>query len=226
MNTHHVGPSNEANTPDPFHLPAVAPEPPMQTATGTVTVFEDVLDRLQRAGHTWGDLIEWISDPSSSCPANNRYDGFFNSADQVSQVLNNWASRHNCKSGRKAMNNWAVEHVRQKILREGDEVTKSNILQSHTMAIDRSFISGFSLTGLYRKLSMLCPVTTSLLHSLATTPRQDGSKTEQTEQRKEHVSAYRQYVLVWQAHLPQYVMMPLASRNGYTHSPRRTKSAE
>lgn len=88
---------------------------------------------------------------------------------------------------------WAVKHVSQLIAREGDEVTKSNVLQSRTMALDKTFILGFSLVGLYRKLSIICPVTTALFHSLSTTPRQQLSMNDNTEQRKQHVSTHYDY---------------------------------
>lgn len=201
MNTHQPGHLDGADPPGPSRNLAAEPAIPIPMVSQSLpdqadAVFKDILARLQDAGHTWGDLVEWIADPLSTCPAHTRYRGFFKSSKQVSRVLNHWASKRNCKSGQKALRKWAVEHVSKEMAREGDEVTKSNLLQSHTMQLDKSFVSNFSFVGLYRKLSMLCPVTTTLFHTLATTPRQELSKTEQTEQRKQHVSTYRNYALV------------------------------
>lgn len=195
-NTHHL---DDIDTPlaGPSSLAAqpAAPSPTEDTPDRASIVFEDVLSRLQREGHTWGDLVEWISDSSSSCPARNRYDGFFKSKEQVLRVLSHWTSRQNCETGRNTLRDWATEYVGRLVAREGDEVTKSNMLQSHTMPFDKSFILGFSLVGLYQKLSTLCPVTTGLFHRLATTSRQELSMNENTEERKQHVSTYREYTL-------------------------------
>lgn len=191
---------------DPFAVPASGSTPrPGEATQGPSTVptnsapipeasstkvFEDILAQLDNAGNTWGDFIEWVSDPFSSCPAHNRYDGFFRNKEQVHRVLTHWVSRRNCKTGREEVHKWTVKYLCRQISREGDTVTKSNLLQSRTMPINQAFVSGFSLLGLYRKLSMMCPITTSLLRKLATTPRQEPelAKNENTEQRKQHVS--------------------------------------
>ena len=159
-----------------------------QTEDISTEVYQCVLNQLDVAGLTWGSFIEWISDPTSSCEARLRYEGFFHNRDQVKRVLNHWTSWRNCTTGRMTVDQWATDRVKQRIEQEGNSATKSCILQSHTMAMDKSFILDFDLTALYEQLLALCPSTESILRVFCTTSRQSCLLNDKTALRKKLVS--------------------------------------
>lgn len=138
-------------------------------------VFSAILDQLAVAELTCGDLVEWISDPNSSCPAENRYNGFFAAKDQVKRVLGHWSSWKNCSSGQALLRDWTLAFVSRRITKEGNKATESKLLQSRTMAIDRTFVLKFDIMRLYKELRELCqcPTTLQLFHALCTTRKQE-----------------------------------------------------
>ena len=151
-------------------------------------VYQHILDQLRTAGLTWGSFVEWVSDPTSPCEASLRYEGFFRDRAQVQRVLGHWTSWRNCTTGRMTVDQWATDRVKQRIEQEGNSATKRCILQSHTMAMDKSFILDFDLTALYEQLLALCPTTESILRVFCTTSRQSCLLNDKTALRKKLVS--------------------------------------
>lgn len=177
-----------ANTPLGLSLPvehSTSFEPPAREA-----VFTSVLAELAAAELTWGDLVEWISDPDTSCPAENRYNGFLCSCRQVLQVLDQWTLWRNCLSGRRLVQEWALSYINGQVQKEGDKAMKSNILQSQKMRIDELFVLNFSLLGLYQQLSAMGSTITAILHAFSTTPRQERAMTDKIRIRKQQVRVY------------------------------------
>lgn len=171
---------------------AVLTEPETRRpCTPAPQVFQHVLDELKLAGLSWGSFVEWISDPKSSCDAENRYEGFFCDQDQVLRVLNHWVSWRNCNSGQLLVKKWAVDHVRKRVSQEGRTATKDGLLQSRTMVIDKSFVLNFDLVGLYNRLTELCPTIEAILRSFCTTSKQLRELNEKTALRKQLVSSPR-----------------------------------
>ena len=141
----------------PIHqLEGIDPSLPMaEDVSGEV--YQHILDQLRTAGLTWGSFVEWVSDPTSPCEASLRYEGFFRDRAQVQRVLGHWTSWRNCASGRVTVDQWAIDRVKHRVTQEGNAVTKSHLLQSHSMVIDKSFVLNFDLPALYEQLVLLCP---------------------------------------------------------------------
>ena len=77
--------------------------------------------------------------------------------------------------------------------KEGEQVTKSHILQSRKKLVDKSFVVGFSLVGLYQQLYTLCPTMTSILHKFSTNNKQELAMNDRIKLRKQQVSTYLCY---------------------------------
>ena len=143
--------------------------PSTSTTRNKDEVMAEILATLSLAKLTWGDFVEWVSDPNSACPPTQRYDGFFRNPMQVTSVLAHWVSRQNCATGRQTIREWTTDHVSKLVQYEGAQATRSKLLQSHTKAVDESFALGFDLVHLYHELKKICPTIANVL-SIFSTP--------------------------------------------------------
>lgn len=150
-------------------------------------VFQEVLQRLNTAQLTWGDFLEWASDYSSSCSFEDRYRGFFRNESQVTRVLDHWISWQNCPTGRRVLKAWTLGYICRQVQKEGDEITRSHVLQSSSKSVDESFVLKFDLLGLYKQLAATCPISISILHAVSTTPKQESAMNNKTQKRKQQV---------------------------------------
>ncbi|PIL35866.1 hypothetical protein GSI_01526 [Ganoderma sinense ZZ0214-1] len=150
-------------------------------------LFQQVLDFLESEGLTFGDLVLHVSDPSNWMGWQ-RWVGLFSRPGRVEAILNHWVSSGNSAAGRAAVHTWAVEYVKGLVYREGNAVTRSNLLQTRTRTIDTSFTLGFSLDNLYQQLSALCPTAFNILRAFSTTRRQEKHSEAPAQKRKNNVS--------------------------------------
>lgn len=167
----------------------IAGNPTIRHADGTLNrdVLNGALGDLAQRGLTWGDLVEFMSDPRYG-QADLRWRGFFINPRRVSQVLSHWTSWRNSRTGRETVSGWALEYINKTISSEGNRATDSGILQARKRTVDESFVLGFDLAELYEKLKALCPTMVSILHAFSTTARQKREQTSRTIRRKEEVS--------------------------------------
>ncbi|KAH9847420.1 hypothetical protein C2E23DRAFT_741772 [Lenzites betulinus] len=122
---------------------------------------------------TYGDLLLFISDKTVSAGyGDDRYWGLFGVPGRVQEVLANWVSSSNSRTGRAAVRGWAVEYVSSLVHGEGNAVTRSQALQAFRRPINESFAGSFKFTQLYDNLYKLCPHTLALLVAFSTTTRQ------------------------------------------------------
>lgn len=155
-------------------------------------IFQQIMHSLTTSKYPWGELLLWISDPSSTCPAQHRYSGFFRNREQVKAVLDHWTSDSNCKSGKAAVREWALQYVERTVFKEGQKATSSGLLHSRGREVDSTFVLSFNLLSLYDQLKELCPNMTRILHTFSTTTRQrkaaiTAASSEKAEQRKKQV---------------------------------------
>ncbi|RDX50743.1 hypothetical protein OH76DRAFT_1348447 [Lentinus brumalis] len=133
--------------------------------------FLGVLELLDKGGYTWGDLVEWLSRPSSGCKSV-RWHGFFKNGSQVSRVLDLWAWK-NPPTVRHRVQKWAVTCACKVVNKEGDLVTESGILQSQDLPIDDSFLISFDISSIHSRLRDMCPYMNQLMRAFGTTRRQE-----------------------------------------------------
>lgn len=158
-----------------------------EPGTAVVAIFQDILKQLKEHELTWGDFIEYLSDPRYK-QGTARYDGFFKNPGQVKRVLNHWSGWRNSPTGRRTVHEWIVEWVCRRMNKEGRAATNKGFLQSYRMVVNTSFITRFSVTNLYEKLETLSPIFLQIVHAFSTTARQLRLSTEQSLRRKKTVS--------------------------------------
>ncbi len=132
--------------------------------------FNGILQTLEQHGYTWGDLVEWISRPSSK-RATARWEGLFRNRKQVATILDLWAWKTSLDS-RAQVKDWAVNFVGAIVSKEAQSVTAGNILQTRALELDDTFLRAFDLTRVYDQVRALCPSMTSVMRAFSTTERQ------------------------------------------------------
>ena len=132
--------------------------------------FRAILTGLEAGGYTWGDLVEWVSRPSSG-QKDVRYSGFFRNKGQVRRTLDIWVSR-NSRSGRHIVHEWALDYAASVVSKEARAVTREGILQSRRMTMSRSFLLSFDLTSVHDRIRQMCPGATKIMGAFSTTTRQ------------------------------------------------------
>ncbi|KAI0350723.1 hypothetical protein OH77DRAFT_1514255 [Trametes cingulata] len=141
--------------------------------------FESALSELSRGGQTWGDLVEFISDPQSKMKTV-RYEGMFRATGQLERILDLWALK-NSRSGKRRVHSWTLHSMSQVVSREADRATYTGVLQSRRMVVSEAFVLGFNLTDIHEKLREICPTMSSLMHSFSTTRRQAMEQEQGTQ---------------------------------------------
>ncbi len=132
--------------------------------------FERVLTMLAEDGYTWGDLVEWVSCPSSGRQAD-CWAGLFRARTQVSRILDLWASKGS-RDGRRQVHEWAVGYLEKVVNDEAQRVTCQGILQSRRLNIDDTFLRTFDLASVHARVRAMCPTMDRLMQSFSTTNRQ------------------------------------------------------
>ncbi|KAI0348964.1 hypothetical protein OH77DRAFT_1539864, partial [Trametes cingulata] len=132
--------------------------------------FESALSELARGGQTWGDLVEFISDPKSKSKSV-CYEGMFRAAGQLERILDLWAYK-STRSVKRRIDGWALHYMGHVVSKEADRATYSGVLQSRRMVVSEAFVLGFDLTRIHEKLHGLCPAMSSLMLRFSTSRRQ------------------------------------------------------
>lgn len=151
-----------------------------------VAAFKHVISYLRDRSLTWGDLVEYISDPANH-EGHTKFRGFFTDAARVQRVLNHWVSWRNGKQARANVHEWIMNYIKRIVRKEGNKVTKTGTLQSRKMPVNESFVAKFNLSELYSSLRRLCPTLVTIMESFSWTTRQKRSANEKTSERKQKV---------------------------------------
>lgn len=179
----------------------------LEAARQKKEVIESVLSELYKNGLTWGDLLvyvveghwrappvandEWrIHGDVTSLPNAGRFDCLFTVPGRMTRLMSAWTSSRNTKFGRRWMTEWALQHVKGLVNKEGNAVGKDGFLISARKKVDSSFLLTFDLRAIHMRLRALCPITTTILRTFSTTPRQVKTATESSAQRNDMVSGY------------------------------------
>lgn len=152
-----------------------------------VEALKDALKYLKSRGLTWGDLVEYVSDPDNN-EGDTRYEGFFKDQARVRRVLNFWTGWRNSNTGKNTVHAWATEYFRKKVVSEARASTRDGFLQSRLKPIDKTFISGFSMSNIYNRINTLCPTFLNLVLVFCTTAKQQRSMSARGLWRKQIVS--------------------------------------
>ncbi|KAH9836596.1 uncharacterized protein C8Q71DRAFT_707708 [Rhodofomes roseus] len=143
-----------------------------------------VLTFLRRQDLNWGDLVLYVSDPSSK-NGDARFEGMFGIPGRVEAVLSHWTSSQNSPTARSAIHEWILEYVKRHVAHEGHQATRDGLLQSRKKVVDEAFALNFSLMGLYDRLRALCPTMAAMLREFSMTTRQMKTLTAKSEQRND-----------------------------------------
>ncbi|EJF62570.1 hypothetical protein DICSQDRAFT_57887 [Dichomitus squalens LYAD-421 SS1] len=153
------------------------------------TCYRSVLAQIEAVDSTWGDFVEWVSDPMSGCKQV-QYEGLFKNSVQVNRILDFWAQK-NSRTGKRAMRVWAIDYTTHLVNREAESVTREGVLQSRQMPMTDSFILSFSLSEIHERIRMICPTTTVLLRAFSTTQRQRKKNEIPPSTEREHETRAR-----------------------------------
>lgn len=150
-------------------------------------ILRDILEQLSKYRLTFGDLVEFVSDPQNRCwEARNR--GFFLHQGRAKQVLDWWASSGNSRTGRRIMYEWASAYITKRIRTEGNAATRNGFLRTEKTSVTSAFALGFDIHTLSLQLRRLCPTFMSILDAFCITTRQKREMSTEGLQRKVNVS--------------------------------------
>lgn len=133
-------------------------------------ITDKVFAVLENNATTWGELVEYVSDPTAG-EGTRKYNGLFRNKERVERILNHWISPRN-GGGRDTVRDWAVKYVSTLVDKEGKTVTKDGFLRARNKAVDESFIQNFNLEQIYTQLKALCPTMAKVIEAFSTTHRQ------------------------------------------------------
>ncbi|PIL24781.1 hypothetical protein GSI_12667 [Ganoderma sinense ZZ0214-1] len=162
-----------------------------------VACFTAVLATLKAGNQTWGDFVEWISQPASQ-KAQERFDGLFKrrpqdpsaskGQTQVGRILDLWVTR-NSNTGKADVHDWAMRYACRVVNREANSVSRKGVLLTRPEMVTGSYLHSFELSSIHERIRALCPSTTELLRQLTTTRRQrkQAESPPVTSQEKENV---------------------------------------
>lgn len=80
-----------------------------------------------------------------------------------------------------------MDRVCELVLKEGEEISKTGLLQMKTKEVDPNFRKGFSLSSLYDQFYLLYPNTSRILHAFGTSKQQEKAQSEKAASKKEKV---------------------------------------
>ena len=83
--------------------------------------------------------------------------------------------------------NWAAKYISNLMDREGGAATRDGILRARNKPVNESFVLGFDLKALYRRLEELCPITCCVIKAFSTTRRQEQKRDDTSTQKHETV---------------------------------------
>ncbi|KAI0651871.1 hypothetical protein C8Q79DRAFT_897275 [Trametes meyenii] len=132
--------------------------------------FAKVLEDLKAVGATWGELVEWVSQPCHGRRMQ-RHEGMFKKAGMVEQVLDLWVSG-NSQTGKARVHNWIVQYMAKVVSKEAHTATSSGVLLTRRMSVSESFVLDFDLRKIHAELRTMCPTMAHLMDEFSTSRRQ------------------------------------------------------
>ena len=87
-----------------------------------------------------GQLLEFGFNPAHGQDSI-RWHQFFVKKEEVRQILDFWVSAQNSEAARDIFHDWALDYVAGQVSREVRSATKSKILQTRDVHLDRDFVS-------------------------------------------------------------------------------------
>lgn len=150
-------------------------------------VCQHVLSILKENDIPFGELLEFVSDPSNQ-RGNDRHRGLLSDPGRVLRVLDFWMSSSNSATGRNAIQEWAMGLVSHLVEREARTATDDGFLRTQKRPINEDFALEFSIEGIHAEFAELCPSMLMLLDSFSCTAKQRRMKTEGWQARRLNVS--------------------------------------
>ncbi|KAG8689306.1 hypothetical protein FRC09_012479, partial [Ceratobasidium sp. 395] len=138
-------------------------------------LFEDVVAQLEREGLTFADWLVLIFEPKwKGAARDSRLKSFWRHDNQVRNLLDSWVHTHQTQIGRETVSDWALCYVGSRMRSESREITSKRVLFSSDKKIGPSFLKGFKISDMKRKIQAKCPTSVKVLLLMAGA---DGSKT-------------------------------------------------
>ncbi|KAK1227067.1 hypothetical protein PQX77_009900 [Marasmius sp. AFHP31] len=112
--------------------------------------FHEILEKLNKDGFTFGELLMYFLDPSTA--GNIRWHQFLAAPGRLEQILDWFTSGGYPISVRESAQEWAIQTTCEIVGREATVVTNSGLLKTHKRHIDEGFIMSYNLRDYYDKL--------------------------------------------------------------------------
>lgn len=147
----------------------------------------EVLNILEKKNLRFGQLLEFVFNPVHG-QGSIRWHQFFAKKDEVRQILDFWVSAQNSEPARDIVHNWALDYLAGQVAREARSATKSKILQTRDVHLDREFVSSFSLSKINELLLIKTPVTMRMLEAFSTSRHAEKKHSARRKERTMTVS--------------------------------------
>lgn len=141
----------------------------------------EVLQLLERKKLRFGQLLEFVFNPAHS-QGSIRWHQFFAQKDDVFRILDFWVCSENSQQARDTVEEWAVDYIANRVAREARIVTKSKILQTRDIVLDRGIIESFSFANVNQMLKVSTPIAMRIIEAFSTSWH---AEKEHSERRKE-----------------------------------------
>ncbi|KAJ7590264.1 hypothetical protein C8J56DRAFT_783751 [Mycena floridula] len=153
------------------------------------TRITNLFSKLQRYGITVMDVLKHLFDPSQG-QGNLRWQGFFNTRGNATQILDFWVSRRSPFSACTEVSDWAQMHVQKLVRREARDVTEDGLLQSGSKRLmTLNNVLAFNIADIFSKFKGgLAAVTTGILEAISVSPRCEENATQAREKRSKMVA--------------------------------------
>ncbi|KAJ7599782.1 hypothetical protein C8J56DRAFT_999560 [Mycena floridula] len=147
-----------------------------------------LLSTFRHYGITIMDVLQHIFDPSRG-QGNLRWQGFFNTRGNATQILDFWVSRRNPLAARTEVSKWAQNHVEKLVRWEARGVSDSGLLRSGKRLMTLQNVLTFDLVNLFSRFKNgLATVTTSILEAISVAPRREETATDARAHRSQTVA--------------------------------------
>lgn len=121
--------------------------------------YEDVIAYLQSRNIRFGDLLNYIFDPSNG-KGSLHYHQFLARPGTASRILDWWVSSEYSAPVRAELREWTMDYVAKSMSQEARKATESRQLQTLGKAIDQDLVTSFSYAALHDELkTKLAPMT-------------------------------------------------------------------
>ena len=144
---------------------------------------------LEKKKLRFGQLLEFVFNPAHS-QGSIRWHQFFAQKDDVFRILDFWVCSENAQQARDTVEEWAVEYIANCVAREARLATKSKILQTGDIVLDRETVESFSFTNVNQMLKVSTPIAMRIIKSFSTSGRAEKEHSERRKERTMMVSTF------------------------------------